>query len=382
MSTSVEHLERALADVGEVGAQLGVAQDRQLAAGLARVLDRVVEAAELAVQRLALADRLHQPELLEVGDVAEVPGQRAEDRRVDAVELLVVERLDQLQGAPARLGEALRDRFLGAGRHLGGDAETLARPDYRSVNSGSIGCATDGDRGGRSALVAGGASGLGEATARALVAAGAAVTIADLNAEKGEALAAELGERDASSQADVTDEPAGLGRGRAGGDARWRAADLGLLRRHRLGRAGRPQGRPPRPRVLLQRDQGQPDRHLQRAAPRRRGDERERARRRGRARRLRQHRLDRRLRRPDRPDRLRGLEGRHRRHDPAGRPRHGLARRPRGHDRPGPLRHAAARGPARGGPRRRSAPASPSLPASAAPRSTRSWSARSSPTRC
>ena len=122
----VEHLEGALADVGEVGAQLGVAQDRQLAAGPARVLDRVVEAAELAVQRLAAADRLHQPELLEVGDVAEVPGQRAEDRRVDAVELLVVERLDQLQGAPPRLGEAFRDRFLGACRHLGGDAKTLA----------------------------------------------------------------------------------------------------------------------------------------------------------------------------------------------------------------------------------------------------------------
>ncbi len=46
---------------------------------------------------------------------------------------------------------------------------------------------------GTGALVAGGASGLGEATARALVEAGATVTIADLNAEKGEALAAELG---------------------------------------------------------------------------------------------------------------------------------------------------------------------------------------------
>ena len=43
------------------------------------------------------------------------------------------------------------------------------------------------------ALVAGGASGLGEATARALAARGARVTIADLNEERGEALAAELG---------------------------------------------------------------------------------------------------------------------------------------------------------------------------------------------
>jgi 3-hydroxyacyl-CoA dehydrogenase / 3-hydroxy-2-methylbutyryl-CoA dehydrogenase len=47
---------------------------------------------------------------------------------------------------------------------------------------------------GASALVAGGASGLGAATARALHEQGASVVIADLNAEKGEALAAELGE--------------------------------------------------------------------------------------------------------------------------------------------------------------------------------------------
>src|SRR6188508_3429689 len=56
---------------------------------------------------------------------------------------------------------------------------------------------------GTSALVAGGASGLGEATARALHAAGAVVTIADLNADKGEALAAELGERAAFAEVNV-----------------------------------------------------------------------------------------------------------------------------------------------------------------------------------
>jgi 3-hydroxyacyl-CoA dehydrogenase/3-hydroxy-2-methylbutyryl-CoA dehydrogenase len=61
---------------------------------------------------------------------------------------------------------------------------------------------------GAGALVAGGASGLGEATARTLVAAGARVTIADLNAEKGEALAEELGEGATFVAADVTDEAA------------------------------------------------------------------------------------------------------------------------------------------------------------------------------
>ncbi|HEV7769857.1 MAG TPA: SDR family NAD(P)-dependent oxidoreductase [Solirubrobacterales bacterium] len=59
---------------------------------------------------------------------------------------------------------------------------------------------------GAGALVAGGASGLGEATARMLVEAGAQVVIADLNAEKGEALAAELGASFVA--ADVTDAEA------------------------------------------------------------------------------------------------------------------------------------------------------------------------------
>ena len=56
---------------------------------------------------------------------------------------------------------------------------------------------------GANALVAGGASGLGAATARRLHAAGANVTIADLNAEKGEALASELDGRFVAC--DVTD---------------------------------------------------------------------------------------------------------------------------------------------------------------------------------
>jgi NAD(P)-dependent dehydrogenase (short-subunit alcohol dehydrogenase family) len=46
---------------------------------------------------------------------------------------------------------------------------------------------------GSGALVVGGASGLGAATARRLAGAGARLTVADVNAEKGEALAGELG---------------------------------------------------------------------------------------------------------------------------------------------------------------------------------------------
>jgi 3-hydroxyacyl-CoA dehydrogenase / 3-hydroxy-2-methylbutyryl-CoA dehydrogenase len=59
---------------------------------------------------------------------------------------------------------------------------------------------------GANALIAGGASGLGAATARRLHAAGASVVIADLNAEKGEILVGELGERARFVPADVTQE--------------------------------------------------------------------------------------------------------------------------------------------------------------------------------
>ncbi len=57
---------------------------------------------------------------------------------------------------------------------------------------------------GVNALVAGGASGLGAATARELAAAGARVTVADLNEEQGAAVAAEVG--GAFVRCDVTDE--------------------------------------------------------------------------------------------------------------------------------------------------------------------------------
>lgn len=55
------------------------------------------------------------------------------------------------------------------------------------------------------ALVTGGASGLGEATVRRLVEAGARAVIVDLNAERGEALADELGDGVVFAETNVTD---------------------------------------------------------------------------------------------------------------------------------------------------------------------------------
>jgi NAD(P)-dependent dehydrogenase (short-subunit alcohol dehydrogenase family) len=60
------------------------------------------------------------------------------------------------------------------------------------------------DLNGAAAIVSGGASGLGEAAARALAAAGATVTIADLNEERGKAIATEL--EGVFAQTNVVDE--------------------------------------------------------------------------------------------------------------------------------------------------------------------------------
>ena len=62
------------------------------------------------------------------------------------------------------------------------------------------------DLGNAGALVAGGASGLGAATARALVGRGAHVAIVDLDGDRASALASELGAAAVGLQADVTDE--------------------------------------------------------------------------------------------------------------------------------------------------------------------------------
>lgn len=62
------------------------------------------------------------------------------------------------------------------------------------------------DLNGAGAFISGGASGLGEATARLLVQHGARVAIADLNDHKAEELAGELGEAAVPIHCDVTDE--------------------------------------------------------------------------------------------------------------------------------------------------------------------------------
>ncbi len=78
-----------------------------------------------------------------------------------------------------------------------------------------------------SAVVTGGASGLGEATARALAAKGVKVALFDMNAERGEAVAAEIG--GVFCHVNVTDDAsveAGLAKARSahGQDGYWSIA--------------------------------------------------------------------------------------------------------------------------------------------------------------
>ncbi|WP_261566434.1 SDR family NAD(P)-dependent oxidoreductase [Frankia gtarii] len=76
---------------------------------------------------------------------------------------------------------------------------------------------------GNVALVTGGAGGLGEATVRAIVAAGGSAIIADLNDERGEKLAAELGDAVKYSRTNVLDDDSVLATIEAAGE-------LGTLR--------------------------------------------------------------------------------------------------------------------------------------------------------
>ena len=58
----------------------------------------------------------------------------------------------------------------------------------------------------REAVVVGGASGIGWATAQALAAEGCRITVADLNADGARSRAAELGDQHVGAYVDVTDE--------------------------------------------------------------------------------------------------------------------------------------------------------------------------------
>ena len=171
---------------------------------------------------------------------------------------------------------------------------------------------------GASAIVTGGASGIGAASARLLAARGAKVVVADLQEDKGKELADEIG--GAFAKVDVTNTDDII-------NAVEMAKSMGpvrvLVNSAGIGWAQRTVGKDGSYESAANLDalqaghRHQPHRQLRLHPPRGHGDEHDRAAGVRRAGRDRQHRLRRRVRRPDRPGQLLGVEGRRRRHDAA-----------------------------------------------------------------
>ena len=167
------------------------------------------------------------------------------------------------------------------------------------------------DISGSGALVVGGASGLGAATARHLHAAGAVVTVADVNAEQGRALADELGVGFVACDVREEDQVQAAVDAAAEADGGLRisvcCAGTGWAQRTASSKG-------PHPlmpfEVLIAINLVGTFNVLRLAAQRMTANEPGPDGERGR---VREHRLDRRLRRAGRPDRLQRVQGRHRR---------------------------------------------------------------------
>ena len=114
---ALEHRDGAVADGVEVRARLGGTQERQLAAARSGRLERVVDLGQVGSEHRLAAEATDEPQVLEGGDVAEVPDERAHQRRVDALEVLVADAGDEGQRALTRLGQGL-DR-VGGGQRCG-----------------------------------------------------------------------------------------------------------------------------------------------------------------------------------------------------------------------------------------------------------------------
>src|SRR5215207_4740046 len=98
-------------------------------------------------------------------------------------------------------------------------AWALQRHDCLRQNESSMAQSIYSSLKGKSVLITGGASGIGESIARAFHAQGSKVAVLDYNAEAGQALAKELGERVHFEHSDVRDIPAFQAAIRRAGDA-------------------------------------------------------------------------------------------------------------------------------------------------------------------
>ena len=111
-------LERAGANFVHVLERGVGTQKREIATAGPRRLHRVVHVDHVWTQHRPLAEPVDEPQVLERRDVPEVPDQRAHQRRVHPLEVLVRDGRDQSHGPLARLVERPEDLHV-AGRGPG-----------------------------------------------------------------------------------------------------------------------------------------------------------------------------------------------------------------------------------------------------------------------
>ena len=157
-------------------------------------------------------------------------------------------------------------------------------------------------------IVAGGASGLGEAVSRMIAANGGRVVIADVQSDQGELLARELGANARFVRCDVTNEARRQGARSRQHRRSARCAGSSTARASRSARRWSAKAGPACAGELRARDRHQPDRHVQRACASRPTRWWKRTPRpTASAACLHQHGVGRRLRRADRPGGVRGI---------------------------------------------------------------------------
>ncbi len=107
-----DRLGRAGADSRQIVPRLGRSERLDFPAHRAWRLERVVALRQVWPQQLEARVAMGQPQVLVGGDVAEIPDERAHDRRVHALQVLVAESGDQRERARAglvKIGERLCD---------------------------------------------------------------------------------------------------------------------------------------------------------------------------------------------------------------------------------------------------------------------------------
>lgn len=107
-----DHLKCSRADLGEVLVRLGGTQEGEIASPGAWGLKGVIYVGQSLAHQRPAPVAVNDPQVLEGGDVTEIPHERAHQLRMDALEVLVGDRGDERERPLARLRELVDDPRL------------------------------------------------------------------------------------------------------------------------------------------------------------------------------------------------------------------------------------------------------------------------------